>query len=366
MLAQPPKKTTKTIIAELRGKAKAPQTKFAWLDAETHPTTKTHWLWYPYFASEHINIIAGMGNEGKGLVCIDIASRVSRGRAFPETSEKTPAGHVLWCEMEDDIGSTIIPRLRAAGADLKQISILNPNVFLNTADYAKLDIIGNAIAEKNPRLVVLSPMNSFLGSININNETEIRAVFEKLRLFCEGNGCTILGIAHANKNTEVSSIERISGSVAYVNFCRSVMFVKTEDVERGSRRLVHGKWNMSKKGSDLLYTPIYVGNDPKERDQFVRVTWESALSDINHKKAFSAELNDIDAVKETAGEFLLRTMQEKTTIQISELRELAKKQHFRFGTIETAKSRFNNQHGDFLITSPTYGTWVYKRRSAPE
>ena len=333
-----------------------------WLFASELPVTATKWLWWPYFAAEHINIIAGMGNEGKGLVCIDIAARITRGRAFPETSEKTERGSVLWCEMEDDINSTIVPRLQAAGADLKKTHILNPTVFLKTSDISKLSIIGDAIAEFSPKLVVLSPMNSFLGSININKETEVREVFEKLRLFCEGNGTTILGIAHANKNLEASSIERISGSVAYVNFCRSVVFVKTENIERGTRRLLHGKWNMSKKGSDLLYTPTYVGSDPRQRDQFVRVTWEGALSDINHQKAFSAEMNDSDNTKETAGEWLLRTMQEKQTIQTADLKLLAKQAKYRMGTIEAARYRFNNRYEDFTIESASHGTWTYKRR----
>ena len=358
----PETQTVKSTLHELRTATAARNSGPAWFPAESLATSQTHWLWYPYLANEHINIIAGMGNEGKGLVCIDIAARVSRGRAFPETPEKTIKGHVLWCEMEDDIGSTIIPRLHAAGADLREISILNPNFFLKTSDISKLAILGDAIREKKPRLVVLSPMNSFLGSININKETEVREVFEKLRLFCEGHDCAILGIAHANKNTEVSSIERISGSVTYVNFCRSVVFVKTENADKGSRRFIHGKWNMSKKGSDLLYTPTYVGSDPKERDQFVRVTWEGALSDINHQKAFSAEMNDSDNTKETAGEWLLRTMQEKQTIQTSELKLLAKASKYRMGTIEAARYRFNNRYEDFTIESTSHGTWTYKRR----
>ena len=354
--------TVKSTLHELRTADAVRAAGPIWFPAESLAISQTHWLWYPYIANEHINIIAGMGNEGKGLVCIDIAARVSRGRAFPETPEKTTKGHVLWCEMEDDIGSTIIPRLHAAGADLCEISILNQNAFLKTSDVSKLAILGDAIREKKPRLVVLSPMNSFLGSININKETEVREVFEKLRLFCEGHDCAILGIAHANKNTEVSSIERISGSVAYVNFCRSVVFVKTENADKGSRRFIHGKWNMSKKGSDLLYTPTYVGDDPKQRDQFVRVTWESTLSDINHQKAFSAEMNDSDAVKETAGEFLLRTMQERTTIQTSELKLLAKANKHRMGTIEAARYRFNNRYEEHEIASTAHGTWTYKKR----
>src|SRR3990172_1098507 len=92
--------TVKSTLHELRTADAVRAAGPIWFPSESLAISQTHWLWYPYIANEYINIIAGMENKGKGLVCIDIAARVSRGRVFPKTLEKTTKGHVLSCQIE--------------------------------------------------------------------------------------------------------------------------------------------------------------------------------------------------------------------------------------------------------------------------
>lgn len=335
-----------------------------WILASDIPETTTNWLWWPYVACENINIIAGMGNEGKGLVCTDLAARVTRGRAFPLCAEKHPPSNVVWCEMEDDLGSTIKPRLKAAGADLSRVTILQPNIFMKKSAQQRKDYIGEIIEAKRPRLLILSPMNSFLGPINLNSEMEVRAVFEEFRGFTLGTGCAILGIAHANKKAELTSIERISGSVAYVNFCRSVIFVTSESgASPETRRFIHGKFNLSKKAPDLLYTSRYAGDDKRQRDQYVRLDWDAPLSDVDHKKAFTAANESSDGdVKETAGDWLLRVLQENGPLSIASLKDRAAKAKHKWGTIDQARVRLNNKYTEVYIDS-TDGNWALAKRN---
>lgn len=331
-----------------------------WINAEDIEESITNWLWWPYIAAEHINIIAGMGNEGKGLVCTHIAACVTKGRAFPECPERHPPANVVWCEMEDDLGSTIKPRLKAAGADLSKVTVLHTERFLKRTASQARDYIGEVIAELKPRLLILSPMNSFLGGININDELAIRSAFEELRGCTIGYGTAILGISHANKKVELSAIERISGSVAYVNFCRSVMFVVAEPGDDPNRRrFVHGKWNMSTKGEDLIYTSYYDGHDKKQRDQYVRLRWERPLNDIDHKKTFSDE----EKQRESTGDWVVRYLQETGPIPVAKLKEDANRLKRKWGSIEQARLRLNAQNGELMIDS-TDGVWSVKKREA--
>lgn len=330
-----------------------------WITASDVPETKTDWLWWPYIAAEHINIIAGMGNEGKGLVCMHLAACVTKGRAFPLCAEKHEPGNVLWCEMEDDISSTIIPRMKAAGCDMQRIKILNPDEFLKISNQQHVEILENAIEDFQPRLIVLSPMNSFLGPININSEVEVRAAFERLRMPTVGTGCAIIGIAHANKKTELSAIERISGSVAYVNYCRSVILVTAENDQ--TRRFIHGKWNNSTKSPDLLYTPYYNGTDPRKRDQHVRLKWDAPLNDVDHKKAFNIP-TEAEADKEKAPQWLERILQEKGPMAIAELKELCAKAGFKWRAVEVARQRMNERNDETYIDSLD-SIWTLAKRS---
>lgn len=332
-----------------------------WIDATDIEETSTDWLWWPYIAAENINIIAGMGNEGKGLVCAHLAACVSRGNAFPYFPEKHEPGGVLWLEMEDDLGSTVVPRLKAARAVMQNIRMLDPNSFIGLSPSQHIESIATSIKTFQPRLVILSPMNSFLGGANVNSELEVRAAFEALRTPTIGTGCAILGIAHANKKTELTSIERISGSVAYVNYCRSVMFVATEPFCEGGqqRRLVHGKWNMSTRGDDLLYTPKYVGSHPKQRDQYVRLEWDKPLEDVNVKSVFSQQEKK---AKETAPQWMERVLAEKTSVDIATLKEDAKKAGHSWRSVEIARQRLNDKHEELFIDSKD-GIWTLGRRS---
>lgn len=326
-----------------------------WISAEDIAETSTDWLWWPYIAAENVNIIAGMGNEGKGLICTHIAACVTRGRAFPLSAEKSPPSDVVWCEMEDDLGSTIKPRLKAAKADLSKVTVLKPIEFLRRSGLQAREYIGQIIEEKKPRLLILSPMNSFLGACNINSEMEVRAVFEELRSFTLGTGCAILGIAHANKKTDLQAIERISGSVAYVNFCRSVILVTAEKdgEDPQTRRFIHGKWNMSTKGSDLLYTSYYDGNDKKQRDQYVRLRWDTPLSDVDHKKAFNEEAKERAA--QPVGEWLVSYLQEHGPTSVSALKDAGKR--YKWGSVAQARLRLNDKNAEMQIIASN-GIWT--------
>ncbi|MCA1366669.1 AAA family ATPase [Bradyrhizobium sp. BRP14] len=238
------------------------------------------WLWYPYIAAENINIIAGMGNVGKGLVSTHIAACITNGRRWPTVTESAPCGSVLWCEMEDGEADTLVPRMIAAGVLLQRVTIMNADEFRMAKEPQTLKA---EILQRDIKLIVFSPLNSFLGGIDINNEIQVRKVLNGLLEAVKDTGCAILGIAHANKKGDLSAIERILGSVAFANFCRSVLLVAPDesgDEDEDQKRLVHAKHNLSQKGPDLIYTPVTApGRDT--RDQYVGLEWQRAERDVD-------------------------------------------------------------------------------------
>ena len=78
------------------------------------------WLWAGHIPFGELTIMAGLGGTGKGMLCCDLAARISRGDALPG-GEASPPGSVLLVSAEDDPNVVTVNRLRAAGADMRRV-----------------------------------------------------------------------------------------------------------------------------------------------------------------------------------------------------------------------------------------------------
>lgn len=302
-----------------------------WVKASSVAPKSVKWLWYPYIAAENVNILAGMGGEGKGLVAMHLAAAVTRGKGWPSSQESAVPATVLWCEMEDATDVTLVPRMEAAGVDRTRVFVVNAIQLqsLGPEDLRK------TIVEKGIRLIVLSPLTSFLAGADTNDETAVRSALGTMLMAVQGTDCAILGICHANKKDGLSAVERILGSVAFVNFCRSVLLVGPDPEGEGSKRLVHAKHNLSPKGPDLLYEPVNVGNDP--RDQYVRVEWDKPEANVDHTSFFDRPRHG--SRRQSAAQWLEEYLSEHGRVPQNEVLRAAAEAGFKSETIRKAHGR---------------------------
>src|SRR5579859_8247915 len=83
------------------------------------------WLVPGRFAFGQVAIIDGDPDLGKSLIMLDLAARLSTGRAWPEgQSPREPAG-TIYLSAEDGDEDTLRPRLQALGADQERIFVLS-------------------------------------------------------------------------------------------------------------------------------------------------------------------------------------------------------------------------------------------------
>jgi AAA domain len=87
-------------------------------------TKPVEWLWDKRIPRGKVSMFDGDPDVGKSVITMDLAARVSRGRTFPDGAE-CEAGHVLIVNVEDAKDDTIVPRLKAHGADLERITIVD-------------------------------------------------------------------------------------------------------------------------------------------------------------------------------------------------------------------------------------------------
>src|SRR5215216_7215995 len=83
-------------------------------------TKPVEWLWDKRIPKGKLTMFDGDPDVGKSVITMDLSARVSTGRTFPDGAP-CEAGNVLIVNVEDAKDDTIVPRLKAQGANLERI-----------------------------------------------------------------------------------------------------------------------------------------------------------------------------------------------------------------------------------------------------
>ena len=219
------------------------------------------WMWPGRFAIGKLGLIGGMPDMGKGLVGAFIAAAVTASVDLPCNEGKTPQGNVIWFSAEDDIEDTVVPRLIAAGADLKRVHIIKTmrkdgkeRAFSLVTDLPELrktiGRIGNVV------LVIIDPMSAYVGvgKVNTSSTTDVRGFLTPLTQMAAELQIAVIGIMHFNKKADVTSaMLRIADSLAYVAAARHVYVVVEDPNVEGRRLFVKAKNNLAPDKAALPY-----------------------------------------------------------------------------------------------------------------
>nr|WP_330377241.1 AAA family ATPase [Robinsoniella sp. KNHs210] len=126
-------------------------------------------------------------------------------------------------QAEDGLGDTIKPRLNAAGADCSRVLVIDDKEKALTMMDSRLE---EAIIETGARLVVLDPIQGYLGAdVDMHRANEIRPVMKRISTLAEKYCCAIVLIGHMNKASGGKSSYRGLGSIDFQAAARSVLIV---------------------------------------------------------------------------------------------------------------------------------------------
>ena len=209
------------------------------------------WLWYPYIPLGKLSILHGDPGEGKTTLALWIAAACSRGLALPggETGEPLT---VLYQTAEDGLGDTIKPRLLESQADLHHIYTIDETDFpLSMLDHR----IGEAIRDTQAQLMILDPLQAYLGEkVDMNRANEVRTVMKGLTQVANQTGCAIVLVGHLNKSQTANSAQRGLGSMDFRAAARSVLLVGRLKNDRNIRVMVHDKSSLAPEGNSRGFT----------------------------------------------------------------------------------------------------------------
>ena len=234
-----------------------------WRDAREKPVpvmkmseveeTVVQWLWYPFIPFGKVTLIQGNPGKGKTWLAMAIAAYCTNGKELPNALPIEPF-NVLYQTAEDGIADTIKPRLAKCGADMTKVRFINEEEKqLSMTD----DRIEKAIRQNNVRLMIMDPIQAYLGAnVDMNRANEIRPLFRHLSTIAERTGCAIVLIGHLNKSSGSQSDYRSLGSIDIAAAVRSILFVEKveKEKEQDIRVVYQQKDSLAKKENPVAFS----------------------------------------------------------------------------------------------------------------
>ena len=213
--------------------------------------TPVEWLWKPYLPFGKLSVLQGNPGEGKTYFAMHLAAACTNGKLLPNMERMEPF-NVIYQTAEDGLGDTVKPRLIEAGADLDRVLVIDDSeVQLTLSD----ERIEKAIVENNARLVIIDPIQAYLGAdVDMNRANEVRPIFMRLGQVAQRTGCAILLIGHLNKAAGMQSLQRGLGSIDIAAAVRSVMFIGKLKHDPTMRILTHEKSSLAPPGTSLAFS----------------------------------------------------------------------------------------------------------------
>ena len=213
---------------------------------------EVRWLWYPYIPLGKLTIVQGDPGEGKTTLVLALIASLTRGEALPECNTAESPMSVIYQTAEDGLADTIKPRLEAMGADCSRVFVIDES----RKELSMLDErLEKAIHETEARLVVLDPVQAYLGSdVDMHRANEIRPILKRVASLAEQNNCAVILIGHMNKAQGLKASYRGLGSIDFRAAARSVLLVGRMKDDPSVRVMAQDKNSLAPEGRSMSFS----------------------------------------------------------------------------------------------------------------
>jgi hypothetical protein len=172
---------------------------------------------------------------------IFLAAMVTTAGELPCCEGRAPLGSVVVMVNEDDIERTVVPRLKAAGADLSKTYVVGGEGGFDLND---LTGVKQHIRQRGDvRLLIVD-------AIDVNPTANVRKMLRPLQTLATKFKIAVVLVGHLTKNQGVSPLMQVRGPVGLVAVARTVSLVAAKD---GRFLFMQVKNNLAPTGPALGY-----------------------------------------------------------------------------------------------------------------
>ena len=310
---------------------------------------KLRWLWPHRIPSGKMTLLFGDADRGKSLVALDLAAIVSRGRRWPDgdPAHKRKPGGVVILSAEDDPEDTIVPRLKAAGADTQRIYLLRGTRSVDRSSELyfdlthDLDALEKATKRVKPcRLIIIDPVTAYTGKTDTHICAQVRGLLAPLAALAARRRIAVLLITHMTKAAGLQALSRVMGSQAFGAAVRAAWLAVTDQNDPERRLFLPVKTNLAKKPDGLAYH--IVATEVEGLGTQARIRWEAeAVEGITADEALAASRPGQPRMSEAKA--WLQDALKDGPVESKVLEKEAKHEGLAWGTIRRAKKELDVQ-----------------------
>ncbi|HTR77018.1 MAG TPA: AAA family ATPase, partial [Gemmatimonadaceae bacterium] len=313
------------------------------------------WLWPGYLPLGKLVVLDGHPGLGKSTLLLDIAARLSQGRAMPDGSvgyqadaaAPTPADTVI-LTYEDDVADTLRPRLEAAGGDVDRVhhvagvTHVGDDQLLPASLPVDLEGLENALARyPQARLLVIDPLATALsGAVHSSNEQSIRRVLARLARLAVARDVCIVAVRHVRKSAGRNSIAAGTGSVGIIGHARVGLLVERHPEDQNRSVLAVIKSNVGPIAPSLVFARVAARIQGEEGAaiETSRLEW-TGTSDLSADALLAARQTGAANEVDGAAEWLRDLLASGARLTRGQVAAAAAAAGFKMRTVDRAADR---------------------------
>jgi hypothetical protein len=244
----------------------------------------TNWLWANRIPRGALSLLVGDPGDGKTFLTEDWTVRLTLGTRWPTGELIEEPGHVVHLIVEDNLATSVKPRIEAMGSDGKLFDVVSgvqgSDRLLNLTE--DLDKLRQLLRYYGTKLCVISPVNAYLpGKSDNYKDPDVRAVLTPIGQLAEELDIAMVGIMHLNKTLQSKILYRIGGSIAFSAVARAIFGVGRDEDDPKLRYLMCIKMNDEEESKTI---PFRIAKKPGAGAAMVH--WEPE-SDLTAKEIFA-------------------------------------------------------------------------------
>jgi hypothetical protein len=312
------------------------------------------YLWEPFIAFGMLTLLSGDPGVGKSFVALAIAASLTLGKLLDGRIVQ-PANVLYFASAENSLAHSIRPRFDALGGDASRFFVLEGAVAsegdekgIRAITLADVPTIEKALIETKAKLVIIDPVQSFLGAdTDMHRANEVRPLLVNLARLAERYECAVLMLRHLSKGAGGKGIYRGLGSIDFVAAARSELLAGQLPDDPQVRAICHQKNSVGRQGRSIGYAIDSQGT----------FSW-TGESQVMAYDLLAAPEGPERGKRERAQEWLSALLKSGSRGE-QEIRSLSEAEGFSYATLRRAKNalRVKSRKGTFG------GAWIW---SLPE